>query len=259
MSIYDHDRFPLTTAGMTMVGRFSLLLSFFCSLAWAKPKEDVRNELPAPYNLQAVVLKKTLTLSWQWTRSEELPIFKEFGFEVKRSDGKTFLVRGTSYADADLAPGSYSYAVRVRGLAKEKGKRITYVSDWSEHASGTINTSCPRAPTIELTVEPTQKAYSSIPSLRFHMKGKVTREPGCTLESVRYHLDTGTGINHGGDLLVDAQGRFDTFVNAIGPEDEVPAGRASFAVTVTAEDEAGPVTSDVYTLDVELSNPYAPH
>ena len=91
------------------------------------------------------------------------------------------------------------------------------------------------------------------------MKGKVNLEPGCTLVSAHYHIDTGTGINHAGDLAVDAQGRFDTFVNAIGPEDEVPAGRASFAVTVTAENEAGPVTSDVYTLDVELRNPFAPH
>jgi hypothetical protein len=239
-----------------MFRRLILSLLTLASCAWAA---DVRNELPAPYNLQAVVLKKTITLTWQWARPEELPIFKEFGFEVKRGDGKIFHASGTSYADADLPPGSYSYSVRVRGLSKEKGKRITYVSDWSEQASGTIQSTCSRAPTVELTVEPAQKAYSSIPSLRFHMKGKVTVEAGCTVVSAHYHLDTGTGINHGGNLPVDAQGRFDTFVDAFGPDDEVPSGRASFAVTVTAEDEAGPVTSDVFTLDVELRNPYAPH
>jgi hypothetical protein len=233
------------------------LLSFLtlASCAWGA---DVRNELPAPNNLQAVVLKKTITLSWQWTRPEELPIFKEFGFEVKRSDGKTHIVPGATYADADLAPGSYSYTVRVHGLSKEKGKRITYISDWSEPAAGTINTSCPQSPTIELTVEPTQKSFSSIPSLRFHLKGKVTVEPGCTLEGAHYHLDTGTGINHTGEVPVDAQGRFNTFVDAIGPDDEVPAGKVSFGVTVTAKDEVGPITSDVYTLDVELRNPFAP-
>jgi hypothetical protein len=239
-----------------MSRRLLLSLVILGTSAWAA---DVRNEMPAPYNLQAVVLKKTITLSWQWARPEELPTFTNFGFEVKRGDGKTFRASGTAYVDADLAPSSYTYTVRVRGTSKEKGKRITYVSDWSESASGTIQSACPRPPTIELTVEPTQKAYSSIPSLRFHMKGQVTVEPGCTVEGANYHLDTGTGINHGGDLTVDEKGRFDTFVNAFGPDDEVPSGRASFAVTVTAHDEAGPVTSDVYTLDVELRNKFAPH
>jgi len=220
---------------------------------------DVRNELPAPYTLQAVALKQTITLTWQWPRPEELPIFKEFGFEIKRSDGKTFLAPGTTYADADLAPGTYSYVVRVRGLTKERGKRILYVSDWSERATGSILSSCPHPPAIELAVEPTQKSYSSIPSLRFHLKGKISVETGCTLGNAHYHLDTGTGIAHSGDLPVDAQGHFDAFVNAIGPEDEIPAGRASFAVTVIAEDEAGPATSDAYTLDVELQNRFAPH
>src|ERR1700687_5194474 len=143
-----------------------------------------RNELPAPYNLQAIVLKKTITLTWQWPRPEELPVFKEFGYELKRSDGKTFVVPVTIYTDVNLAPGFYSYTVRVRGLAKEKGKRVIYVSDWSEHASGTIKTACPRPPIIELSVEPTQKAYSSIPTLRFHVKGKASVESGRTLGTV---------------------------------------------------------------------------
>jgi hypothetical protein len=239
-----------------MSRRLFLSLLLFASSAWAV---DERNELPAPYNLQAVVLNKVITLSWQWPRPEELPVFKEFGYEVKRSDGKTFIVPGTAYADSALAPGSYSYTVRVRGLAKENGKRILYVSDWSDPAKGTIQIACQRAPTVELTVDQTQKEYSSISSLRFHLKGKISVDSGCTLIAAHYHLDTGTGITHGGILPVDAKGGFDTIVNALGPDDEVPSGRASFAVTVTAEDEAGPVTSDAYTLDVELRNPYAPH
>ncbi len=259
MCINDTDRFPITTAGMTRLGQLGLLLSLFCSLAWSKSKGDERNELPAPTNFSAVVLNKTITLTWLWPAPEELPVFKEFGYELKRSDGKAFHTSGTTYEDANLAPGSYIYAVRVRGVAKEKGKRLVYVSDWSESAAGTIKTSCPRPPAVELTVEPTQKAYASIPSLRFHVKGNVSVDSGCTLGSVRYHLDTGTGIAHGGALTVDAHGHFDTFVNAFGPEDEIPTGRASFAVTVIAEDEAGPVTSDAYTLDVELRNPFAPH
>ena len=220
---------------------------------------DVRNELPAPTSFSAIVLTKTITLTWQWPRPEELPVFKELGYEVKRSDGKIFRVKDTSYLDANLSPGTYSYVVRVRGLTKEKGKPITYVSDWTESVSGTIKVSCPRPPTVELTVEPTQKAYSSIPSLRFHIKGTATVDSGCTLGNISYHLDTGTGIAHNGPLTVDPEGRFDKFVNAFGPEDEIPVGRASFSFTVTAEDEAGPATSDAFTLDMELRNPYAPH
>ena len=43
-----------------------------CSRAFA---EDVRNELPTPTNLQAMVLKKGITLSWAWQAPEELPVF----------------------------------------------------------------------------------------------------------------------------------------------------------------------------------------
>ncbi len=108
------------------------------SPAWAV--DGARNELPAPFNLQAVVLEKTITLSWQWPRPEELPAFTQLGYEVKRNDGKTFLAMDTTYADSNLVPSTYSYVVRVRGLAKEKGKKVTYVSDWSEPAGGTIKT-----------------------------------------------------------------------------------------------------------------------
>ena len=220
---------------------------------------DVRNELPAPTNFALVVLKQSITLSWQWPRPEVLPVFKDFGYEVKRSDGKTFRTPNLTYGDENLAPGTYAYQVRVRGRSREKGKAITYVSDWTGPAAGTIVASCPRVPTVELTVEPTQKEYASISSLRFHIHGKVAVEAGCTLGNVRYRLDTGTGVIHNGPLKVDGQGRFDQLVNAIGPEDEIPAGRASFSFTVTAEDEVGPVTSDAYTLDMELRNPFAPH
>jgi hypothetical protein len=239
-----------------MSRRLLLSLFFLTSCAWAA---DIRNELPAPINFTAVVLDKTITLTWQWPAPEELPVFTEFGYEVKRSDGKTFRAKDLTYVDSNLAPGAYSYTVRVRGDSKEKGKKVTYVSDWSEAAAGTVSLSCSRAPTVELTVEPTQKTYSSIPSLRFHMKGSVAMDSGCTLISVHYHLDTGTGITHSAPLTLDAHGHFDTFVNALGPEDEIPTGRASFAITVTAADEAGPATSDAFTLDVDLQNPFAPH
>ncbi len=86
-SLNDPDRFPLTTAGMTMLWRPGLLLFLISSLAWSKSKEDVRNEVPVPTNFSAVVVKITITLSWQWPRQEELTIFKEFGYEIKRRVG----------------------------------------------------------------------------------------------------------------------------------------------------------------------------
>jgi hypothetical protein len=227
------------------------------SVCWCSAA-DLRDELPTPFGLQAVVLKKTITLAWQWQAPEELPVFSEFGYEVKRQDGKLFRAEDTTFSDPGLAPGSYTYLVRARGLAKEKGKRVVYVSDWTGPAGGEIRISCPRPPTVELAVEPTQKKYSSIPSLRFHIRGHASVDPGCTLSAVSYHLDTGAGIQHSGPLPVDAQGRFDTFVNAFGPEDEIPTGRASFSITASAENEAGPTTSSAYTIDVELKNPFAP-
>jgi len=244
-----------------MTAIFILLLPFAishlpCRSAFA---EDARNELPAPFSLQAVVLKKTITLSWQWQPPEERPVFSEFGYEVKRQDGKLFRAEGTTFSDSELVHGSYAYLVRARGLSKEKGKRVTYVSDWTGPVGGEIKISCPRPPAIDLVVEPTQKRYASVPSLRFHIQGKVSVESGCTLKTVNYHLDTGTGIVHSGPLAVDAKGHFDAFVNAFGPEDEIPSGKAGFSITATAENEAGPTTSSAYAIDVELENPFAPH
>ncbi len=220
---------------------------------------EVRNELPAPFALQAVTLKDSITLSWQWPRPESLPVFSQFRYEVKRSDGKHFLVSDATFRDDRSAPGTYTYVVRVFAMAKQRGKQIAYVSDWSESASGTLTLQCARPPTVEMNVEPTQKNYSSIPSLRFHLRGQASIEPGCTLTSVNYHLDTGTGVNHGGPLQPDSRGRFDAFVDAFGPEDEIPSGRVSFSLTATAQNEAGQSTSNVYTVDVELRNKFAPH
>ncbi len=83
-------------------------------------------------------------------------------------------------------------------------------------------------------------------------------DAACTLGNVSYHLDTGTGITHGGPLKTDAHGHFDTFINAIGPDDEIPSGHVSFAITAAAEDEAGPATSSIFTVDLDLRNPFAP-
>jgi hypothetical protein len=239
-----------------MFRRLLLSVCFFSVACWAA--EEVRDELPSPSNLQAVVLKKNISLTWQWQAPEELPVFTDFGYEIKRQDGKIFRTDTVSWTDTDLFPGAYTYRVRARGAAKEKGRRVAYVSDWTGPVGGSIKGSCPRPATIELSVEPTQKAYSSIPTLRFHIRGKVSVDTGCTLGAVSYHLDTGAGIVHTGPLPVKDQGRFDTFINAFGPDDEIPSGLTSFSITASAEDEAGPAVSTVYTVDVELRDPFAP-
>lgn len=236
-----------------------------CSCLWplavfaqAKAPPTERTEFLAPANVQAVVLKKSIAIHWVWKKPDLLPVYKEFGFEIKRSDGRTFFTPALSFQDDGLSPGVYAYSVRVRAFSKEKGKKIFHVSDWSETVSGRIVEECAGPPRIELTVTPTQKVYSAIPSLRFRLQGSVRLEKGCSLLGAKHHIDTGRGISHTRPLPVDKEGRFDAFVSAIGPEDEIPSGTASFSVSVTAESEAGASTSDVYTLDVELQNPYAP-
>lgn len=241
---------------------FSLLIAVPSFSEVRLPEKDIRgtavNDLPIPYNLQSVVLNKTVTLSWQWQPMEQSPAFIDFGFEVLRHDGKTAVISGASYSDFDIAPGTYSYRVRVRGGSKERGKRVTHVSDWSEPARVKIISACARVPTVELQVEATQKIVNQIPALRLHLTGKAAVEKGCTLGSLTYLLDTGTGIHHTGPLPYDEKGRFDTFVNPMGPEDEAPEGSAFFTVSATAENEAGPVTSNAYTISVELQNKFAP-
>src|SRR5437016_3882341 len=118
-----------------------LILSLLFSTVGAMAA-DLRNELPAPSTLQAVALKNAITLTWQWSKPEALPAFSDFGYEVKRRDGKTILAKETSYTDQNLRPRSYSYTVRARGTAKVKGKRVTYVSDWSEPAEAVITENC---------------------------------------------------------------------------------------------------------------------
>jgi hypothetical protein len=237
---------------------FAFTLAFLPLLLHAKKGIPERAEFMAPVNVQAVTLKNAISVSWEWKKPETLRVYKEIGFDVKRSDGKMFYTKVTAFQDNDLPPGAYSYSTRVRALVKEKGKSLYLVSDWSETVGGKIVAVCPGPPKIELSVIPTQKVYSSIPSLRFRLQGTVLMDKACTLSWAKYHLDTGRGIAHSGTLKVDKMGKYDAFVNALGPEDEIPTGVASFSVSVTAENESGPSTSDVYTLDVALQNPYAP-
>ncbi|HVO33069.1 MAG TPA: hypothetical protein VMU17_04080 [Elusimicrobiota bacterium] len=246
----------LTAAG---AGAWLLLGASPLKLPPAQIKGKAWIDLPAPYNVQSVALNHAITVSWRWHEPENHPIFTDFGFEIRRGDGKAFLVPETTFTDFDLAFGSYSYVVRVRAGSRERGKRVDHVSGWSEPAEAAIQVTCSGPPTVALTVETTQKTYSDIPSLRLHLKGSASVPEGCTLSRVSYQLDNGTGISHSGMLQPDANGRFDSFVDAITPEDEVPEDSASFTVTATAHDEAGPASSDAFTINVQLRDRYAPH
>ena len=227
------------------------------SVAHAKAVPEI-NDLPVPFSLQGTIINKTAAITWQWQPPEHRPQFQKFVYEVKRQDGKVTSVPRLSFSDFDLAFGTYTYQVRAWGLVKFHGQKSIHVSDWSEPITVISKVSCPQAPTLSMTVHPTQSTYSSVASFRVRLVGDVQVPEGCTLLHTRYHIDTGTGITHEGPLRPNAQGHFDQRVDALGPEDEVPTGRADFSITATAEDEAGAVTSEAYTVSMELSNPYAP-
>lgn len=215
-------------------------------------------DLPSPYNFQLVPLNKTVTLTWEWAKPEGLPAFQYFGFEIQRNGQTIARVADQTYTDLTAPWGTHTYKVRVRGGAKAKKKMLEHVSDWSEPASTTLSVKCIQSPIIRLTVAPTQSTYSSVPSLRMRLKGDVRLTEGCTLLKTTYNIDSGTGISNTGKLHVDKQGRFDEYVDALGPQDELPSGRISFQVTATAENESGPTTSDAFTLSMELQNRFAP-
>jgi len=222
-------------------------------------KGPVVNDLPPPFNVQPIVVNKEVTLSWSWQPSDTMPDFMDFGYQVRRNDGKFALISDLTFSDFNVAVGTYSYQVRVIGGNLEKGKRVNHVSDWSEPVGAAVKTSCPQAPAIALTVEPTQDAYSSVTSLRMHLRGWAQAPQGCTLQQVTYKIETGMGTSRSGPLKTDSKGRFNEFVNALNPEDEVPQGLATFTVSATAADEVGPTSSDAYTINIELRNQFAPH
>jgi hypothetical protein len=233
--------------------------------SWAKtplPPPDAKgpviNDLPPPFNVQPVVVNKTVTLTWNWQGAETMPEFTDFGYQVRRNPGGFALVSDPTFSDFNIAVGSYSYQVRVVGGSRQKGKRVNHLSDWSEPVQAAIVSTCPQAPRVELTVQPTQTTYASITSLRMRLRGWAQAPEGCRLQKVTYKLETGFGTTHAGLLKTNAQGQFDQLINAITPDDEVPEGMATFTVSVSAEDEVGPATSDAYTVSIELRNPFAP-
>ncbi len=221
-------------------------------------EKEVIEDLPPPYDFHAEVYHKSVSLSWNWTKPELLPVFNTFGYEVMRGTQTLKSVPVTAFGDVDLSTGTYVYQVRARGDAKEGGKRVSHISAWTEPQTITITMTCASAPAVHLNVSPVRREVGTPSAVRFRLTGDIHVPAGCTLVQAGWHVDTGTGIKHSGPLVPDANGHFQEFVNAIGTEDEPPSGDVAFKITATAEDEAGPVTSDEYTITLQLENPFAP-
>ena len=250
-----------------MMKTFCLLLLCFYYVppAWAKPKLALAqlegravNDLPPPYNLQAVPIQRTVSLSWAWDPPDPGPEFLSFGYEVFRDAAPAAIVAKTAYTDFDAPVGSHTYQIRAKGGTKEKGQLIAHFSDFSEPVESPIKLTCSGPPAIHLAVQPMKRSYREIQSLRLHLTGDVGTPDGCHVDHVAYSIDSGLSAPRTGALTLDAGGHFDATLDALGPDEEPISGNAAFTVTVTAHDEAGAAVSDAYTLDLQRENPFAP-
>ncbi len=215
-------------------------------------------DLAAPYNLQAVVLNRTVTLNWAWDPLDPGPQFLSFGYEVLRDSAVIAIVPKTAFTDFGVPVGSHVYQVRAKGGAKQSGKKVAHFSASSEPAGAEIKQTCAGPPTIQLSVEPTKKQYGAIPALRLHFVGDATVPEGCQLGPVLFHIDSGLSTERSGPLSPGTKGHFDEFIDAMTASDEPITGAATFAVSVTAKDEAGGSTSSVFSIDLQKENQFAP-
>lgn len=221
-------------------------------------REPVIIDLLPPQNLQSQVIKKSVVLSWAWLPPDPAPEFLDFGFEVERRDGKSWIVAEQGMTDYDVQVGSYTYRARARGTIKEKGKKISHASRWVGPLEAEVLPVCPDVPKFSIRFEPMEKRYSKTPSLRIRVTGSVSNPTDCHNMRIFYTLDSGTGIHRTGSLTPNAQGRISEFIDALQPGDEIVTGDMTFTISATAENEAGPVTPGETTLVLQTENPYAP-
>jgi hypothetical protein len=236
----------------------SLLLAAKLPLPSKKLKGAVVKDLPAPYNLQAVTGEKSVALNWSWDMPNPGPAFRTFGFDVLRDNQIIATVDKTAFTDVNAPIRTNVYQVVAKGETKEFGKNVVHLSGLSEPVEAVLQQRCSGPPAIKLRVEPTKKIYGSIPSLRLHFTGDVRAPSGCEISKVMYHIDSGMANERSGPLSLDPNGRFDEFIDAMGPEDEYISGNAVFSISVTARTEVGDASSDVYKIDLERENPFAP-
>jgi len=221
-------------------------------------REPVVQDLLPPQNLQSQVIKKSVVISWAWVPPDPAPEFLDFGFEVQRRDGRSWIIAETTLTDYDVKVGSYTYRVRARGTIKQKGKKVSHASRWVGPLEAEIVPVCPDPPKFSIRFEPTEQRYSKVPSLRLRVTGNVSNPVDCNDLRVFYSIDSGTGIHRSGPLTPNAQGLISEFVDVIQPGDELITGGMTFTVSATAENESGPVTPGATTLTLQTENPYAP-
>lgn len=222
------------------------------------PRPPIVEDLPPPHNLQGQAIKKSSALSWSWMPHEETPAFLEFGFEVERRDGKRWMIADTTFKDFDVEYGSYAYRVRVRGLIKEKGKKVTHLSRWAGPLEVEIPVFCPAAPEVTLEVRSTQSRYAEAPSLRLRLTGQVRSPAECQRLRAFYTVDSGAGQAHSGPVTLHDEGRFDDWIDAVQPGEEIASGVMDYSVTVTAENESGAASADPARIRLQLENRFAP-
>ncbi len=222
------------------------------------PKPPIQQDLPPPLNLQIQVVKKSAVVSWKWVPPDPMPEFLDFGFEVEREDGLSWILSENSLTDFNVDVGTYTYRVRVRGTSKGRGRRTSHVSRWIGPILAEIVPVCPDPPKASIKVEPANRAYSRAPSLRLKISGNVQNPADCHDLRAFYTVDSGTGLHRTGALKISPAGVINEFVDAVDSGEEIVSGGLTFTVTVTAENEAGLVTPGATTLSLQTENPYAP-
>src|SRR5690242_17347957 len=119
MSPHSNNRKSLVVSRkwFVIISTYGLLLTTY---GWCKPKLAPRNlegipteDLSAPFNLQAVVVNKSVTLSWEWSPPDPAPAFDSFGYEIYRDSAVITIVPETSYTDFSAPIGMHTYKVRV--------------------------------------------------------------------------------------------------------------------------------------------------
>src|ERR1019366_10040373 len=94
------------------------------------------------------------------------PEFTSLGYEILRDTAVLTIVDKTAFTDVDVPIGTHHYKIRVKGGAKENGKKTAHFSDWSEVAEAVIQVACNQVPQIELNVESSKKSFQGTPRLR---------------------------------------------------------------------------------------------
>jgi hypothetical protein len=222
------------------------------------PKPPILVDFPPPHDFQGSAVGKSAALSWSWVPPAEMPTVMEFGFEVERQDGPRWVSAEMALKDFDVTYGTYTYRIRSRARWKDRGSKVTHLSPWVGPLVVEIPVVCPLPPVVQMKIDTPERRMTGTPALRLHLVGNVLQPAECRSPRVFYTVDSGTGINATGPLTLNDNGKFDTFIDALHPGDEIPVGVLDFSVTATAENETGVFTTPPARVRLQLENQFAP-